>query len=107
MTLAADADVADLAKALVAELQLGVAPNRVVLTVVDEGGAIMKVLNDPKATLDMSGVASGATVVVAVQPPVASVEAGASSPSVHPWWSGAYEYARSPLASCGATAFTH
>ena len=82
VTMAADADVADLAKALIAELQLGVPPDRVVLTVVDEDGTIIKVLNDPKATLDMSGVASGATVVVAVQPPVASYEAGASSPNV-------------------------
>ena len=94
--------VSALAEALVAKLHLGVAPNRVVLTVVDEGGAIVKVLNDPKATLDTSGVTSGATVVVSVLPPAASpsTEAGASSsPVVHPWSSGTPACARLPLAS--------
>ena len=80
VTMAADADVADLAESLVAKLQLGVPPDRIVLTIVDEGGATVKELSDPKATLDASGVTSGATVVVSVRPPAASasVEAGAS-----------------------------
>ena len=101
VTMTAESDVADLTKALVAELQLGVSSDRIVLTVVDEGGATIKVLTDPKATLDSSGVTSGATVVVSVLPPPASasVEAGAFSPSVHPWSSGAHV-----LASCGASA---
>ena len=63
----ASESVGALADALVAKLQLGVAPNRVVLTLVDEGGAIIKVLADAKATLEAAGVASGATVVVSVR----------------------------------------
>ena len=65
--LDASKTVGALAKSLVAELQLGVAPNRVVLTLVDEDGAIIKVLTDAKATLETTGVASGATVVVSVR----------------------------------------
>jgi len=72
--------VSALAESLVAKLQLGVPSDRIVLTIVNEGGATVKELSDPKATLDASGVTSGATVVVSVQPPAASasVEAGAS-----------------------------
>ena len=67
VTLTADADVADLSKALVAELQLGVPSDRVVLTLADEDGAIIKVLTDAKTSLETAGVASGATVVVSVR----------------------------------------
>ena len=64
----ANESVGTLAISLVAVLHLGVAPNRVVLTVVDEDGAIVKVLTDAKATLETAGVTSGATVVVSMAP---------------------------------------
>ena len=63
----ASASVAALTKALIAELQLGVPPDRVVLTLLNDDGAVVKVLSS-KATLSAAGVTSGATVVAAVRP---------------------------------------
>ena len=64
----ASESVGALAKALAAELQLGVSVNRVVLSLLDGVGNIVCVLNDPTATLEAAGVTTGVKVIVDARP---------------------------------------
>jgi hypothetical protein len=66
----AGADVAALAKAIIAELQLGVPPNTVKLTVEGAGAAL-----ESRKPLKSAGVLHGTSIIVDVEAPV-SAETG-------------------------------